>query len=61
MARRETKNKTNILDGDDATITAQVEAGKSKFTGFELVGKTLGIVGLCKIGVLSLMLVLIGG
>lgn len=40
------------LDGDDTAITAQVEAGKSKFTGFELVGKTLSVVGLGKIGVL---------
>jgi len=41
-----------MLDGDDAAIAARVEAGKSKFTGFELAGKTLGIVGLGKVGVL---------
>lgn len=40
------------LEGDDVAIGAQVESGKSKFTGFELVGKTLGVVGLGKIGVL---------
>lgn len=40
------------LEGDDVQIAAQVEAGKSKFTGFELTGKTLGVIGLGKIGVL---------
>ncbi len=40
------------LDGDDYTINTQVEAGKSRFTGFELAGKTLAVIGLGKIGVL---------
>ena len=40
------------LVGDDAVITAAVEAGKSKFSGFELSGRTLGVIGLGKIGVL---------
>lgn len=39
------------LEGDDAEITKQVEAGKSGFVGFELPGKTLGVVGLGAIGI----------
>jgi D-3-phosphoglycerate dehydrogenase len=39
------------LEGDDAEIHAAVEAGKKQFTGFELPGKTLGVVGLGAIGV----------
>ncbi|MGD1002951.1 MAG: 3-phosphoglycerate dehydrogenase family protein [Minisyncoccia bacterium] len=42
----------HLLDGDDDLIAAQVEATKSKFSGFELVGKTLSVIGLGKIGVL---------
>lgn len=41
------------LEGDDNTITKQVEAGKKQFAGFELPGKTLGVVGLGAIGVLT--------
>ena len=40
------------LAGDDAKINATVEAEKSQFSGFELAGKTLGVIGLGKIGVL---------
>ncbi|MEE9326193.1 MAG: 3-phosphoglycerate dehydrogenase family protein [Cocleimonas sp.] len=40
------------LEGDDAEITSQVEAGKKNFAGFELPGRTLGVVGLGAIGVL---------
>ena len=40
------------LEGDDKQIEATVEACKSEFTGFELANKTLGIIGLGKIGVL---------
>lgn len=40
------------LEGDDGTITKQVEVGKKNFSGFELPGKTLGVVGLGAIGVL---------
>jgi D-3-phosphoglycerate dehydrogenase len=40
------------LDWNDADTATKVEAGKSKFTGFELTGKTLGVIGLGKIGVL---------
>jgi D-3-phosphoglycerate dehydrogenase len=39
------------LDGDDAAINEAVEAGKKKFVGFELPGRTLGVVGLGAIGV----------
>jgi len=40
------------LNWKDADIAAKIETGKSRFTGFELAGKTLGIIGLGKIGVL---------
>lgn len=39
------------LTGDDAEITKQVEAGKSGFAGFELPGRTLGVIGLGAIGI----------
>lgn len=39
------------LTGDDAEISKQVEAGKKHFVGFELPGRTLGVVGLGAIGV----------
>ncbi|HPE80499.1 MAG TPA: phosphoglycerate dehydrogenase [Gammaproteobacteria bacterium] len=39
------------LSGDDATINREVEAGKKKFVGFELPGRTLGVIGLGAIGV----------
>ncbi len=39
------------LEGDDATIHKAVESGKKQFVGFELPGKTLGVVGLGAIGV----------
>jgi D-3-phosphoglycerate dehydrogenase len=39
------------LDGDDAALHKQVEAGKKQFAGFELPGRTLGVVGLGAIGV----------
>lgn len=39
------------LEGDDAEISKQVEAGKKHFGGFELPGRTLGVVGLGAIGV----------
>ena len=41
----------HTLQGDDAAITAAVEAGKKQFVGFELPGRTLGVVGLGAIGV----------
>ncbi|WP_456413735.1 phosphoglycerate dehydrogenase [Thiolapillus sp.] len=39
------------LTGDDAQIGKAVEAGKKHFVGFELPGRTLGVVGLGAIGV----------
>ncbi len=39
------------LHGTDAEISKQVEAGKKKFVGFELPGRTLGVIGLGAIGV----------
>jgi D-3-phosphoglycerate dehydrogenase len=39
------------LEGDDEQIHKQVEAGKKRFAGFELPGRTLGVVGLGAIGV----------
>jgi len=38
------------LEGEDAEITKQVEAGKKNFGGFELPGRTLGVIGLGAIG-----------
>jgi D-3-phosphoglycerate dehydrogenase len=38
--------------GDDAAINKQVEAGKKNYVGFELPGRTLGVIGLGAIGVL---------
>ena len=38
------------LEGDDASIDKQTEAGKKNFAGFELPGRTLGVVGLGAIG-----------
>ena len=37
--------------GDDAAINKAVEAGKKNFVGFELPGRTLGVIGLGAIGV----------
>ncbi len=39
------------LKGSDKEIDAAIEAGKKKFVGFELPGKTLGVIGLGAIGV----------
>lgn len=39
------------LAGNDAEITKQVEAGKKNFVGFELPGKTIGVIGLGAIGI----------
>ena len=39
------------LTGDDHTIDEAVEKGKKKFVGFELPGRTLGVVGLGAVGV----------
>ncbi len=39
------------LDGDDKAMHVAVEDGKKKFVGFELPGRTLGVIGLGAIGV----------
>ena len=39
------------LAGDDHAIEAAVEKGKKNFVGFELPGRTLGVVGLGAVGV----------
>jgi D-3-phosphoglycerate dehydrogenase len=39
------------LQGDDAALDVAVEKGKKDFVGFELPGRTLGVVGLGAIGV----------
>ena len=38
------------LEGDDASMSKLVEAGKKKYAGFELPGRTIGVVGLGAIG-----------
>jgi D-3-phosphoglycerate dehydrogenase len=38
------------LNGTDAEISKAVEAGKKNFAGFELPGRTLGVIGLGAIG-----------
>jgi D-3-phosphoglycerate dehydrogenase len=42
---------TQTLAGDDKALHVAVEEGKKKFVGFELPGKTLGVIGLGAIGV----------
>lgn len=39
------------LDGDDKAMHEAVEAGKKKFVGFELPGRSLGVIGLGAIGI----------
>src|SRR5580698_8054138 len=39
------------LTGEDAAINEAVEKGKKQFVGFELPGRTLGVIGLGAIGV----------
>ncbi len=39
-------------ESDEKVLSEKVEKGKSTYTGFELAGKTLGVLGLGKIGVL---------
>lgn len=42
---------TSSLDARDGGLAAQVEAGKKQYVGFELPGRTLGVIGLGAIGV----------
>lgn len=39
------------VEGDDASIDKQVEAGKKNYVGYELPGRTLGVIGLGAIGI----------
>ena len=39
------------LNGDAAAIEAAVEVGKKRFVGYELPGRTLGVIGLGAVGV----------
>lgn len=45
-------NWVKNLDLNDPDMAKTVESGKKKFAGSELAGKTLGVIGLGKIGVL---------
>lgn len=42
---------TQSLQGEGDELNKQVEAGKKKFVGYELPGRTLGVIGLGAIGV----------
>ncbi len=42
---------TQGLSGSDAEVSKAVEAGKKQFVGYELPGRTLGVIGLGAIGV----------
>ncbi len=44
-------NFARDLNGDDGDIGKRVEQGKKQFVGFELPGRTLGVIGLGAIGV----------
>jgi D-3-phosphoglycerate dehydrogenase len=45
-------SQTMAGETDDKVINEKVEKGKANFSGFELQGKTLAVIGLGKIGVL---------
>ena len=44
-------NYARLLEGDDHALDLAVEKGKKNFIGFELPGRTLGVIGLGAIGV----------
>ena len=44
-------NYVRELKGSESELNEQVEAGKKRFTGFELPGRTLGVIGLGNVGV----------
>ena len=41
---------TQNLSGDDGQVSKLVEEGKKKYAGFELPGKTIGVIGLGAVG-----------
>lgn len=41
---------TEGLEGEDAELSKLVEAGKKKYAGFEVPGRTIGVIGLGAIG-----------
>ena len=43
---------TRGMSGDDRTLDAAVEANKKNYLGYELPGRTLGVIGLGAVGVL---------
>ena len=45
------KDYVIAIDGEGDTLNKAVEAGKKQFVGFELPGRTLGVIGLGAIGV----------
>lgn len=45
------RNFVAALEGDDETIDRKVEEGKKQFLGYELPGRTLGVIGLGAVGV----------
>lgn len=44
-------NYVNSLKSNDAELNQKIEQDKKQFVGFELMGKTLGVIGLGSIGV----------
>ena len=44
-------NYARDLEGDDTSISKDVEQGKKNYVGFELPGRTMGVIGLGAIGV----------
>jgi D-3-phosphoglycerate dehydrogenase len=45
------RDYVTAIDGDDDELNKAVEAGKKQFVGFELPGRTLGVLGLGAVGV----------
>jgi D-3-phosphoglycerate dehydrogenase / 2-oxoglutarate reductase len=55
LAARNIDDALRYLDGinpDDSELERRIEAGKKAFAGYELAGRTLGVVGLGKVGCL---------
>ena len=52
LSSREVVNGINWAQGLESDVAKQVEKGKSAFAGQEILGKTLGVIGLGAIGVM---------